>query len=136
MQVFYSLSGVDEVIYMVLIPLFVTLIFYGLFVFFYSIRMKDKDQRRKNYVISFWSSVIGILFGAVLLSVSIGFVMALVRRVNTLGLVVSNQIFYTLFCCFPVIPFIFLLSFIRKFLKTLKYKEELDEIEEEEKEEI
>ncbi len=127
MQIFYSLSGVEEVIYMVLIPLFVTLILYGFFVFFYSLHMKDKDQQRKNYVISFWSSVIGVLFGAILLSVSIGFVIALIKRVNTQGLVVNNQFLYTLFCCFPVVPFIFLIIFIRRFLKTLKQKSRLDE---------
>ena len=127
MQIFYSLSGVNEVIYMVLIPLLVTLVVYGLFVFIYSAKMRNKDQREKNYVISFWSSVIGILFGAVLLSVSLGFIMALVKRVEVQGLIVSNQTLYTLFCCFPIIPFIFLLAFIWKFLKTLKYGSQLYE---------
>ncbi len=128
MNVIYSLSGVSEVIYLVLIPLFVTLVFYGLFVFFYSMKVQDKS--RKSYVISFWSNVIGILFGAVLLSVSIGFVIALIRRVEVEGLVVNNQILYTLFCFFPIIPFLFLCNFIRKFIQILHKKGKIDEGEE------
>lgn len=129
MNIFYSLTGVREVVYMVLIPLFVTLVLYGLFVFFYSMKMRNKNQREKNYVISFWSSVIGIVFGAVLLSVSIGFVIAFVKRVEAEGLVVNNQLIYTLFCCFPVIPFLFLISFIYRFLKNLKEKAKIEELD-------
>ncbi len=132
MNIFYSLSGVREVIYLVFIPLFTTLILYGLFVFFYSI--KEKDKARKNYVVSFWSNVIGILFGSVLLSVSIGFVIALVRRVNAEGWIVNNQFLYLLFCCFPVIPFFFLCFFLHKFLKLLRNKDKIDKIDEEEEE--
>ena len=120
---------------MVLIPLFVTLILYGAFVLIYSAKMRNQNQKVKNYVISFWSSVIGILFGAVLFSVSIGFVMALVKKVEVQGLVVNNQTLYTLFCCFPVIPLVFLMSFIWKFLKTLRYGTALYEEKEEKKDE-
>ena len=93
---------------------------------------KKKNINRTNYVVNYWSNVIGVLFTAILLSVSIGFSLAFTENVRALNAIEENKFFYYFFMVFPVFPFFFLVFYITKFITNIRRKEKLDKEEEEE----
>ena len=52
---------------------------------------KNKDDNRTNFVINYWSNVMGIILTAILLSISIGFALAFTHKVNELNAIEENK---------------------------------------------
>ncbi len=107
----------SEVIYYVLIPLFLVLALFGLIMFISSRVHKDETDRDKIYHANFWSAVIGIIFGAIIESLALGFTIAFIQKMKTAQLVDTYQLFCILLYILPVIPFIFLLYIIVRFIR-------------------
>lgn len=121
MTVVYSLSNqhLYTLLWYIIIPLLVIMLIFSCFIFIYNLKNKEKRPNRTTYVINFWSDVFGIIFGAMLLSVSIGFSCAFIQTVRDLNAISTNTFFYYFFMFFPVIPLIFLIIFIVKFVMNL-----------------
>ena len=77
----------------------------------------------------------GIIFTAILLSVSIGFSLAFTANVRDLNAIEENIVFYYFFMVFPAFPLFFLIYFISKFITNIRRKEKLDLIMNKEEEE-
>ena len=130
MDVIISLENLGKVLWYVLVPLIVVLLCFYLFIFIYDRKTKKKDAYH-NYVINYIGNVISIIFGAAFLGVTIGFSCAFIQTLMDYGMVQENQFLYYLVLFFPILPLIFFLFFIGKFIKNLKRKEELDRKEQE-----
>ncbi len=133
MELVFSFEHLEKVIKYVVIPLLIVLLIFWIFQFIYKIRHRKDMDSEKNYVINYWSQVISIIFCAVVLGVVNGFSIAYIQEVRNYGLIEQNQFFYYFLMFFPIVPFVFLIVLIRRFLKNIKeYKEEKGSYNEEE----
>ncbi len=130
MDIIVSLESLEKVFWYVIIPLIIVLVFFYLFIFIYD-RKEKKTNSEHNYVINYFGNIISIIFGAAFLGVTIGFSGAFIKTLQDYGMMNENQFLYYFVMIFPVFPLIFLLYFIRKFMKNIKAKEKLDRKEQE-----
>ena len=127
----YNEENMRVLLFYVIIPLIAILILFFIGTKIYEHFNKNKDENRTNFVINYWSNVMGVIFTAILLSVSIGFSLAFTENVRALNAVDENIVFYYFFMVFPVFPLIFLIYYICKFIINIRKKEKLDEESEE-----
>ncbi len=130
MTVVYSLSNLEKLIWYIVVPLLVLMIIFSCFCLIYNLKNKDKYPNKTNYVVNYWSAVLGIIFGAILLAVSLGFSAAFIQTVRDLNAIAQNRFFYYFFMFFPIIPCTFLVIFIMKFVTNLNKHYIVEEEEE------
>ena len=128
-QTVYSEENMRVLLFYIIIPLLVILVLFFIGTKIYEHHNKDKDLNSTNYVINYWSNVMGIIFTAILLSVSIGFSLAFTENVRALNAIEENIFFYYFFMVFPLFPLFFLIFYIVKFINNIKRKEKLDKEE-------
>lgn len=128
-QTVYSAENMRVLLFYVIIPLLVILVLFFIGTKIYEHHNKDKDLNRTNFVINYWSNVMGIIFTAILLSVSIGFSLAFTENVRVLNAIEENIFFYYFFMVFPLFPLFFLIFYIVKFINNIRRKEKLDKEE-------
>ena len=123
----YSEENFRVLLFYVILPLTVILLLFFVGTKIYSALRKDKDINQTNYSINYWTNFLGVLVTAILLSVSIGFALSFTRTVRDFNAIEENAFLYYFFMVFPIIPLIFLIIYIRKFIVNIKRKEKLDE---------
>ena len=128
-QTVYSEENMRVLLFYIIIPLLVILVLFFIGTKIYEHRNKDIDLNRTNFVINYWSNVTGIIFTAILLSVSIGFSLAFTENVRALNAIEENIFFYYFFMVFPLFPLFFLIFYIVKFINNIRRKEKLDKEE-------
>lgn len=128
-QTVYSEENMRVLLFYVIIPLLIILVLFFIGTKIYEHFNKDKDLNRTNFVINYWSNVMGIIFTAILLSVSIGFSLAFTENVRALNAIEENIFFYYFFMVFPLFPLFFLIFYIVKFINNIKRKEKIDKEE-------
>ena len=133
-QTVYSEENMRVLLFYVIIPLLIILVLFFIGTKIYEHFNKDKDLNRTNFVINYWSNVMGIIFTAILLSVSIGFSLAFTENVRALNAIEDNYFLYYFFMVFPVFPLFFLVFYIVKFITNIRRKEKLEKLEIENKE--
>lgn len=131
----YSEENLRVLLFYVIIPLLVVLVLFFIGTKIYEHHNKDKDKNRTNFVINYWSNVVGIFVTSILLSISIGFSLAFTENVRELNAIDENAFFYYFFMVFPVVPLLFLIYYIAKFIINIRKKDKLEK-EESESEEI
>ena len=127
MQTIYSIRNLRILLFYIMIPLLIVLILFFIFSRIYIKKRENKDSNKTNYVLNYWGDVLGIVFSTILLSVSIGFAAALMKTLRDLNAISENIVFYYAFAIFPIIPFIFLYLYIKKFIRNINKKEKLEE---------
>ena len=119
--------SLQKVIWYVIVPLIVIMLLFSIGVFFYNLKNHDKKPNETNYWINFWTSILFIIFGAILLAVSIGFCVAMIKNMYDYKIVKDQKFFYYLFLFFPLVPLSFLAVSISKFIHNLSLKYIIEE---------
>lgn len=114
-----------EVIYYVLIPVFIIILIFGIAIIVVAQKDKKQVDLNRRFKMNYWSSVVGIIFGAVLLTLSLGFSIAFIEKIYTYHLAQTYPWVLVLLCIFPLIPLGFLIYCIVKLIRTLKHKNEI-----------
>ena len=127
MQTIYSIRNLRILLFYVMIPLLIVLILFFIFSRIYIKKRENQDSNKTNYVLNYWGDVLGIVFSTILLSVSVGFAAALMKTLRDLNAISENIVFYYAFALFPIIPFIFMYLYIKKFIRNINKKEKLEE---------
>ena len=122
MKIFYDIPYMKGIMKYVLIPVIVIILIVGICLFLYSRKHKDHEDPHYNFVMDFWSSLIGIIVTGAILAIAVGFSIAMTEKMREYGLVEEKKALYYLLKYFIVIPFIFVVWYIVKFLKTIYYK--------------
>lgn len=122
MKIFYDIPYMKDIMLYVLIPVLAVIIIVGTCLFVYSNHHKDHDDPHYNFVMDFWSSLIGIIVTGAILAIAVGFSVAMTEKMREYGLVEEKKILYYLLKYFVILPFIFVFWYIVKFLKTIYYK--------------
>ena len=123
----YNEKNFKILLFYIIIPLTILLLVFFIGTKIYEKLRKNKDINHTNYVINYWTSFIGIFIASILLSISIGYVAAFTKLVNDYNALDDNIFFYYFFMIFPIIPFIFLIIYIRKFIRNLKNQDKIEE---------
>lgn len=126
-SVVYSEKNLKILLFYIIVPLTILLLVFFIGTKIYEKLRKNKDVNHTNYVINYWTSFIGIFIASILLSISIGYVAAFTKLVNDYNALDDNIFFYYFFMIFPIIPFIFLIIYIRKFIRNLKNQDKIEE---------
>ena len=127
MQTIYSIRNLRILLFYIMIPLLIVLILFFIFSRIYIKKRENKDSNKTNYVLNYWGDVLGIVFSTILLSVSVGFAAALMKTLRDLNAISENIVFYYAFALFPIIPFIFMYLYIKKFIRNINKREKLEE---------
>ena len=123
----YNEKNFKILLFYIIIPLTILLLVFFIGTKIYEKLRKNKDINHTNYVINYWNSFIGVFIASVLLSVSIGYGVAFTKLVNDYNALDDNIFFYYFFMAFPIIPLIFLIIYIRKFIHNLKAQDKIEE---------
>ena len=123
----YNEKNFKILLFYIIIPLTILLFVFFIGTKIYEKLRKNKNINRTNYVINYWTSFIGVFISSVLLSVSIGYGAAFTKLVNDYNVINDNMFSYYFFMAFPIIPLIFLIIYIRKFIHNLKAQDKIEE---------
>ena len=122
MKIFYDIPYMKGIMTYVFVPVIIVVLLVGISLFVYSKKNKDHDDPHYNFVMDFWSSLIGIIITGTILAIAVGFSVAMTEKMQEYGLVEEKKMLYYLLKYFIVIPFIFVIWYIVKFLKTIYHK--------------
>ncbi len=122
MKIFYDIPYMKGIMTYVFVPVVIVVLLVGISLFVYSKKNKDHDDPHYNFVMDFWSSLIGIIITGTILAIAVGFSVAMTEKMQEYGLVEEKKMLYYLLKYFIVIPFIFVIWYIVKFLKTIYHK--------------
>lgn len=123
-----------EVIYYVLIPMFVILLVYLIFALVYK---KKKGTYYYNYVVDYVYSTLGIIFCGLLFCLLFGYSIATIQLLIVNKIISRYILFVIILVILPIVPSFFLVYVIRVYIKNLKRKSRLDnDLENKEKEHL
>lgn len=129
MKIFYDIPYMKGIMKYVLVPVIIVILIVGICLFIYSKKHKDHEDPHYNFVMDFCSSLIGIIITGAILAIAVGFSFAMTEKMREYGLVEEKKALYYLLKYFIIIPFIFVVWYIVKFLKTIYYKPSRKKIE-------
>lgn len=115
----------SEIIYYVLIPTFIVVFVFGLAILITAYKDREKVDFNRRYKMNYWGSVIGIIFGAILLTVSVGFSIAFIEKIYLNQLQQTYPVVLAILYVFPFVPLGFLIYCIVKLIQTLNHKNEI-----------
>lgn len=128
----YDYSFLMKTLKYVLLPVMAIVVVVGFFVFIYSRRSKKDNIEKYNYVIDLWTTLIAIVVVGALLAVTLGFSLSLTNTIKSLNLIEGHELIYYIVLITPIVPGIFLLIYIYKFILTLANKPKNNEVAKEE----
>lgn len=115
----------EEIVYYVLIPIFVIILLFGLFILFYTRNNNIKIDSEARFKVNYWSAIVGIILGAILLTVSLGYSVALVQKLYNYGMATNYSFLLVILYIFPFVPLIFVILCIVRLLHVLKKHNEI-----------
>ncbi len=122
MKIFYDVPYMKAIMLYVLVPVVVVLTVVGISLYVYSKKHEDHSDPHYNFVMNFWSSLIGVVVTAVILAIAVAFSVTMTERMEEYNLVEDKKMIYYLLKYFIVIPIVFVIWYIIKLLKTIYHK--------------
>lgn len=114
-----------EVVYYVLLPIFVIILLFGIFILVVSRKDSLKKDLETRFKLNYWSSIMGIILGSILLTVSIGYSVALIQKIYVYELTNVYPVVLAILYIFPIVPLVFVIFCIVRFIKVLKHRNEI-----------
>ena len=119
----YDFDFLFKLVKNIFIPvLVVVVVLTAIIVALYARKYKKTDIERYKYITNLWTNVLAIFVIGGLFALCIGFSMSVISSMQENDLVSTNQGLYYLFLCTPFVPLIFLLVYLVRFMKTIKYR--------------
>lgn len=122
MKIFYDVPYMKAIMLYVLVPVVVVLAIVGICLYVYSKKHEDHSDPHYNFVMNFWSSLIGVVITCVILAIAVAFSMTMTGRMREYNLVEEKIMIYYLLKYFIIIPIVFVIWYIVKLIKTIYYK--------------
>lgn len=118
----FDFSFFLELLKYIFIPVVIVVIVTGIAIAIYSSTIKEKDIKRYNYVVGFWSCLLAIVIIGALTAITIGFSKSLTDSMVAYDLVANNRMFYNIVKFLPLFPIVFLILYIGKFVRIVLHK--------------
>lgn len=112
----YDFDYLKRIIIIFLIPLLVLIILSGIFLMIYSMTERNKDKEYQ-YIMSFYSLLLGIIVLALLTAFSLGFSASLIKAMAENNIINSFKFIYIGSYILPIIPATFLVILIRRIVR-------------------
>lgn len=131
----YDFSFLIKMIKFVFLPVLAIVILTAFIIVIYSKKVKQKDIKRYNYLVEFWTTLLAIMVIGALLAVTIGFSISLSESIKLYNLVEGNEVIYYIVLATPLIPLLFLVIYIYRMIIVLinkPKKQKKIEVEEQE----
>ena len=119
----------------IFLPVVAIVILTAFIIMIYSKKIKQKDIKRYNYLVEFWTTLLAIMVIGALLAVTIGFSISLSESIKLYNLVKGNEVIYYIVLATPLIPLLFLVIYIYRMIIVLinkPKKQKKIEVEEQE----
>ena len=122
----YDFTFLLKMIKFVFLPVLAVVILTAFIIMIYSKKVKEKDIKKYNYLVEFWTTLLAIMVIGALLAVTIGFSISLSRAIEMYNLVKGNEVIYYIVLAIPLVPLLFLVIYIYRIIVVLinKPKEE------------
>lgn len=122
----YDFTFLLKMIKFVFLPVLAVVILTAFIIMIYSKKVKEKDVKKYNYLVEFWTTLLAIMVIGALLAVTIGFSISLSRAIEMYNLVKGNEVIYYIVLATPLVPLLFLIIYIYRIIVVLinKPKEE------------
>lgn len=122
----YDFTFLLKMIKFVFLPVLAVVILTAFIIMIYSKKVKEKDIKKYNYLVEFWTTLLAIMVIGALLAVTIGFSISLSRAIEMYNLVKGNEVIYYIVLATPLVPLLFLVIYIYRIIVVLinKPKEE------------
>ena len=122
----YDFTFLLKMIKFVFLPVLAVVILTAFIIMIYSKKIKEKDIKKYNYLVEFWTTLLAIMVIGALLAVTIGFSISLSRAIEMYNLVKGNEVIYYIVLATPLVPLLFLVIYIYRIIVVLinKPKEE------------
>ncbi len=126
----YDFTFLLKMIKFVFLPVLAVVILTAFIIMIYSKKVKEKDIKKYNYLVEFWTTLLAIMVIGALLAVTIGFSISLSRAIEMYNLVKGNEVIYYIVLATPLVPLLFLVIYIYRIIVVLinKPKEEKKQI--------
>lgn len=131
----YDFSFLIKMIKFIFLPVVAIVILTAFIIMIYSKKIKQKDIKRYNYLVEFWTTLLAIMVIGALLAVTIGFSISLSESIKLYNLVKGNEVIYYIVLATPLIPLLFLVIYIYRMIIVLinkPKKQKKIEVEEQE----
>ncbi len=119
----------DEVIYYVLIPIFLVLILFGVVLIVVTYKEKKGIDLKRRFRINYWADIVGIIFGALLFSVALGFACAMIQKLYVHQLLSSYWLLSIALGILPIICFTVMLLCIIRLIRLLRKQDDDERID-------
>lgn len=128
MNLIYDSDFVKKMAILILVPVVCVVAFTVFCLFIYSLTNKEHNSPRYNYIMNFYSCLIGVVLVSLLLAVSIGFSYNFIEfmKINQLNGEFKN-VYYIVYAL-PFLPLITLFIILVKFIKVVMNRPEKEEI--------
>lgn len=118
----FDFSFFLELLKYIFLPVVIVVLVTGIAIAIYSASIKEKDIKRYNYVVSFWTCLLAVVIIGALTAITIGFSKSLTDSMIAYDLVANNQVFYNIVKFLPLFPLVFLILYIVKFVGIVLHK--------------
>lgn len=105
-----------KLVFYILLPIIMVVIV-GLFLIkSYSKKVSEKDTIIYHYTMDYCASLLAMIIVGILFAIVSGFAISFTHTMRIKDIISGNEMIYYIFMFLPVIPLIFLLYYLRKFI--------------------
>ncbi len=121
----YSFSFLLKLFVWIFIPVLIIVFVVGIGLYIYSKKNKEKENNTK--IMNYYSSLVSILITLTLLAIVIAFAASFTGELKAKGFVKGNELFYYGIMATPLIPLLFFVYYLRRFIGSVLTNKKISE---------